>query len=149
VASLTTIGTPHRGTPLATLGSVLLGETLGLGALLSRVGLSLDAIHDLSTARLEQFERQTPDAPSVRYACVLAAVAPEGPPVHPLLRPSRALLSQFYGPNDGLVPVDSQRHGQVLEEIQADHWAEIGWSNGFDAPALYERLLRRLRRMGL
>jgi hypothetical protein len=39
-------------------------------------------------------------------------------------------------------------HGQVLARVQADHWAEIGWAQGLDAPALFVRLLTELRRRG-
>ena len=48
------------------------------------------------------------------------------------------------GDNDGLVPVRSQRWGEVIDEVDADHWAQIGWSTNFDAPALFERLLQQL-----
>jgi hypothetical protein len=37
----------------------------------------------------------------------------------------------------------------VLAEIEADHWAQIGWSKHFDAGAFYLNLLRELRAMGL
>lgn len=43
VASLTTIGTPHRGTPVADAGTYVLGEMLGIRRILSGVGLGLDA----------------------------------------------------------------------------------------------------------
>jgi len=37
----------------------------------------------------------------------------------------------------------------VVREIEADHWAQIGWwSRGFDATSLYEELLRELRGRG-
>jgi hypothetical protein len=52
------------------------------------------------------------------------------------------------GDNDGVVPAASQRWGQVLAEIDADHWAQIGWSKRFDAAGFYRDLLRELRAMG-
>jgi len=61
---------------------------------------------------------------------------------------SRSYIERSQGPNDGLVPEDSQRFGRVLFAIEADHWAEIGWSQAYDAPGLYERILRELRRRG-
>lgn len=54
-----------------------------------------------------------------------------------------------------MVPAASQAWGEVLREIEADHWAQIGWSpqlrgsvEKFDALAFYEELLRELRGRG-
>jgi hypothetical protein len=48
-----------------------------------------------------------------------------------------------------VVPANSQAWGEVLREVEADHWAQIGWwSRGFDAASLYEDLLRELRGRG-
>jgi triacylglycerol lipase len=147
VASLTTIGTPHRGTPVADLGAVLLGEKIGLGRLFAIAGLA--AVRDLSTRQMEPFNQEVVDVPGVRYASVVASVDPEAEHLHRLLIPSHKYLKFLSGPNDGLVPVTSQRWGRVLFEIQADHWAQIGWSPGLDAPAFYEQLACRLRAGGL
>jgi hypothetical protein len=46
------------------------------------------------------------------------------------------------------VPVTSQHWGEVLAEIEADHWAQIGWSRHFDAAAFFEQILRELRGRG-
>ena len=51
-------------------------------------------------------------------------------------------------PSDGIVPATSQRWGQVLREVEADHWAQVGWSLRFDAVALYEEILRELAVLG-
>jgi triacylglycerol lipase len=147
VASLTTIATPHRGTPLADLGNALIGEN-GLGRLLSLVGLGVGALADLNTKAMESFNRKVRDVPGVRYASVIATAKKDGS-VHPLLATTHKLLSMKVGENDGIVPRVSQDWGTVVKEIEADHWAEIGWSDGFDAPRLYEELVTRLRRQGL
>ncbi|HZY02105.1 MAG TPA: hypothetical protein VFF02_01300, partial [Anaeromyxobacteraceae bacterium] len=57
-------------------------------------------------------------------------------------------LKRRAGENDGVVPASSQRWGEVLAEIEADHWAQIGWSRSFDAAEFYARLLRELRGRG-
>jgi hypothetical protein len=36
----------------------------------------------------------------------------------------------------------------VLSQIEADHFAQVGWSRRFDAPAFYEELLLELRGRG-
>jgi triacylglycerol lipase len=134
VASLVTVGTPHLGTPLADL------------ALKGIPASAVRALSDLTVASLESFNREVPDVPGVAY-CSVAAHS-DLLDTNPLLWPSHAYLSQKAGRNDGLVPASSQRWGTVLREVEADHWAQIGWSSRFDAVALYADLLRELVGLG-
>jgi triacylglycerol lipase len=136
VASLVTIGAPHHGTPLAHLP-------------LSRATawvLRLEALSDLTPTAMERFNLEVPDVPGIVYCSVVASTDLRH--TNPLLWPTHAYLSARYGPNDGLVPVSSQRWGKVLREVQADHWAQVGWSLKFDAAALYEEILRELAALG-
>jgi triacylglycerol lipase len=144
VKSLTTLGTPHRGTPLADLGTDLLANKLRLSAL--RKIFDIEAFWDLTTGTMAEFNRQVPDAPGVAYGCVLARCQP--PFMNPLLVPSQRYLSSRFGENDGVVPVSSQLWGTVLEEIEADHWAQIGWGLRFDARKLFRKLMVELRARG-
>ena len=144
VASLITVGTPHLGTPVADLGARL-AELLKLKALLGRV-VDVEAFHDLTTARMERFNRDVADAPGVAYASVVARI--DRGRAHPLLWATHAYLTERSGDNDGVVPSASQRWGEVMQEIEADHWAQIGWSPGFDTLGFYEELLRELRGRG-
>jgi triacylglycerol lipase len=146
VAGLVTIGTPHRGTPVADKSAGVLGANYGMPWLLSRVGLDVGALYDLTTARMAAFNANVRDVRGVDYACFLASVSREK--LNPLLWPLQAFVSQVAGPNDGLVPESSQRWGEVLGHVQADHWAQIGWSSRFDAPALYSEILRVLAAKG-
>jgi triacylglycerol lipase len=134
VASLITVGTPHLGTPLADL------------ALKGIPAAAVRALPDLTVAALERFNLEVPDVEGVAY-CSVAAHSNLFD-TNPLLWPSHAYLSQKAGRNDGLVPVSSQRWGTVLREIEADHWAQIGWSSRFDAVALYADLIRELVALG-
>lgn len=136
VASLTTIGTPHHGTPVADQGTRWLGEGLGLRRLASAIGAETGAFWDLTTGHMQRFNAEVPDAKEVFYASVLSS----GGRVHPLLRATHRWLSRKYGPSDGLVPLDSQRWGTVISEVEADHWAQVGWGGGFDAPAFYAHI---------
>ncbi len=146
VASLVTVGAPHRGTPLADLGEGL-ADRLGLRHALRRAGLSLDALRDLTVARMEAFNAEVPDAPGVLYGSVVG-VAPRALEVNPLLVPTYLWLERRAGENDGVVPGSSQPWGEVLARIEADHWAEIGWSRHFDAAGFYAWLARGLRDRG-
>jgi triacylglycerol lipase len=145
VASLTTIGTPHLGTPLADLGSGVL-SLLRIEKVLRPV-IDLSAFHDLTTTRMAEFNRTVRDARQVLYASVVARTARDR--LNPILWPAHAFLAERAGDSDGLVPAASQRWGEVWREIDADHWAQIGWSSDFDAPALFEELARQLRARGL
>ncbi|MEK7704940.1 MAG: alpha/beta fold hydrolase [Myxococcota bacterium] len=149
VASLVTIGTPHHGTPLAELATSLMGERLGLPQIWRLMGLGVDALFDLTPESLGRFNAQTPNRRGVFYGSVVAHVRADAPSLHPLLRTTWRYLAERSGDNDGVVPTSSQRWGRVVRRIEADHWAEIGWSRGLDAPALYEDLVRELRGLGL
>lgn len=74
VTSLTTLGTPHQGTPLADLGTDVLARKLRLSAL--RKVFDIEAFWDLTTAAMEAFNREVPDVPGVAYGCVLARCRP-------------------------------------------------------------------------
>jgi triacylglycerol lipase len=141
VASLTTIGTPHLGTPLADLSMILLGRLRGLFK-----RFSFEAFQDLTSERMSAFNREVADSPGVAYASVVGCS--DRADMHPLLWVGHLYLNECAGANDGVVPASSQRWGEVVQEVQADHWAQIGWCSYFDAPAFYEQLVRELRGRG-
>lgn len=146
VASLTTVGTPHWGTPVADLG-MKLSDLLRVSSLIGRV-VDLSGFYDLTTERMKAFNREIEDRRGILYASVVARI--DRARAHPLLWPTHLYLQERGGESDGLVPYESQKWGEVLREIDADHWAQIGWStSGFDALAFYEDLLRELRGRGL
>jgi triacylglycerol lipase len=146
VASLTTIGTPHRGTPLANLSDQKLFRLVQ--QLAGALGLDTRGMADLTPAAMVRFNREVVDADRVAYGCILAH-ASRAATVNPFLLATWRYLGHAAGPNDGIVPLASQRWGEELASIEADHWAQVGWSLGFDTAAIYEDLLRELRGRGL
>lgn len=139
VASVTTIGTPHRGTVLADHvidhGGFLLKEGL-------RPVINLDGFNDLRTGACEEFNRraQHDEATNgVQYRTVSSfedlhmVFAP--------LVPAWIFIRDHAGRNDGLVPVTSQawtreliandgtRKPVVQREfpLPADHLNQVGW----------------------
>ena len=64
------------------------------------------------------------------------------------LTAAHAYLRRVAGPNDGVVPIASQYWGETLAEIEADHFAQIGWRvdvrTTFDAQGLYAFVIARL-----
>jgi len=150
VASLTTIGTPHRGTPLADIGAAL-GDKIKLRGLLGKLGLDIDAFYDLTTGSMQAFNEAVRDAPGILYGSYAARTQGRALVLNPLLLPTYLYLSDHGGENDGLVPTASQPWGELLGRVDADHWAQIGWSaaRGFDAPDFYAGVLRELTGRGL
>jgi triacylglycerol lipase len=148
VASLITVGTPHRGTPVADRSTRFFGEWRRLRQALRAVGANVDGLYDLTTARMEAFNLAVPDSPGVTYASIVGNVAAHRTDVHAFLAPAHAYLAKLAGPNDGLVPAASQRWGHVLGEVDADHWAQIGWSQGFDAGRFYAAIAGHLAELG-
>jgi triacylglycerol lipase len=148
VASLTTIGTPHRGTPLADTSTMFIGDWPTFRRMLDKMGANVDGLYDLTTLRMEQFNRLVTDVAGVAYASVIGTVNGIKRPVNPLLLPGHSYLLRTVGANDGMVPVESQKWGEVLGEIEADHWEQIGWSRSFDAQRFYAILVEHLAEWG-
>lgn len=146
VRSLVTVGTPHRGTPLADLA--FKGPLHWARRIVRAIGVPLDALEWLGTAALAEFNAQVLDVPGVRYACVVGGMRRADSAIPLALIPAHAYLRRVAGPNDGLVPISSQYWGETLAEIEADHFAQIGWRVGvrhtFDAPGLYAFVVARL-----
>jgi triacylglycerol lipase len=137
-AAVISIGTPHRGTPIADL--LALRPIDRARRAMARFGLSSEAIDWLTTARLAALNLELTDVPGVRYACLITATADRSR-VHPLLRAPHAYLARSHGASDGLVPRSSQLWGEILAEEEIDHWAQIGWSAAHDAAAMILRAL--------
>jgi triacylglycerol lipase len=146
VAALVTVGTPHRGTPVADVGASLVGGGFGLKRALEVLGVDVGAFSNITTRRMAVFNEEVPDVRGVAYASYVATTRPTR--LNPLLLPGYLYMSDAHGPSDGMVPASSQRWGEVWGEVEADHWAQIGWSRGFDAPGFYAQVLRELRTRG-
>lgn len=137
VHSLTTIGTPHRGTKAADVGNFLMRALFGRH--------DLQAVKDMTCAAMHGFNEVVPNMPRVRYGSVLATIGQKK--AHRLLRPTLMLLNST-GASDGMVPEASQRWGRILLRVEADHWGQVGWSKSCDAPLLYEQLAHQIRAQG-
>jgi triacylglycerol lipase len=151
VLSLTTLGTPHRGSPFADWG---LRHCARLVApLLDFAGLPYQAFRDLTTAACAAFNRQTPDAPGVRYFSVAGRFRPDW--LAPQWHLPAAILERAEGPNDGVVSLASARYGEGCAVWEADHLNLVNWPRPW-APAHqptdrlpdYAALVRRLADQG-
>jgi triacylglycerol lipase len=152
VLSLTTVGTPHRGTPFADWG-VSRFEGL-LGPVLRWLGVPLQAFHDLTTAGCAAFNRDVPDAPSVRYFSVAGRCS--GPWLGLGWQLPYHIVNRAEGPNDGVVSMTSAKYGEGCEVWDGDHLNLVNWPNlgacvrGLwqDRGGHYGGLVRRLRDEG-
>jgi triacylglycerol lipase len=152
VLSLTSIGTPHRGTGFADWG-VRRFERLAAPAL-DLFGLSFQAFRDLTTVSCRRFNEEILDAPGVRYFSVAGRHANgwHSPEWH---LPHR-IVESVEGPNDGLVSVASANYGEQSDVWEGDHLSLVNWLNPFstlrglceERTPYYTRLVQRLARLG-
>ena len=149
VSSLTTVGTPHNGSPVADLCVSFVDGKSPIPAIgtierkindsIQELGISLDGLRDLTTTSATNFNKDNIDNPGVRYFCV----AGQGRrfSLTRLLRLDFAKTSLFLLPfheymklntgeeNDGVVAITSaQRPGWkvISDPWPADHFEEVG-----------------------
>jgi len=176
VASVITIGTPHRGSAAADIYAGLMDISWldGLvidaitGFLVDFIGLTGDdlteQVMDLTTEAAAAFNEDVPDAPGVYYASWAGHTCGwldwgcqadwGGEVVDPLFVLVYEYVSLVEGPNDGVVSVESARWGEFMGELPADHVDEVGQiaDNGnqaFDHRSFFLGEAARLSAMGL
>jgi len=161
VRSVTTVGTPHYGTPVAdvfagTLSDARITPILldglfdAIGALYGQGDQDIIGQMEQHTAgAMEAFNVDVPDRADVLYAsysgrtCGALEVpclrATGGEVVNPAFSLTYRVVRWFEGPNDGLIPVTSAEWGIVLDELPADHLDEVGLLLGASAPGFDHR----------
>jgi triacylglycerol lipase len=133
VLSLTTLGTPHRGTSFADWG-VRRVEPL-VAPVLDLLGVPHEAFADLTTAACAAFNEATPDAPGVRYFSAAGQFALDWTMLgwHVPYR----IIEAAEGANDGLVSVASARWGEAFDVWEGDHASLVNRS--LNVPAVRRR----------
>jgi triacylglycerol lipase len=133
VLTLTTVDTPHHGSPIADL--VVAGTHPSLLPFLQHLGIDLSGINDLTTAACAELNGATPDVDQVSYCSVVGHFTPPhvlGVPLG-LLGVSHDLIEATEGDNDGLVSVNSATFGQarekwtLLDTWEGNHFRVINW----------------------
>ncbi len=127
VLSLTTIGTPHRGSPIADWG-VATADVTGFFQVVEQTPIDTKAFLDLRTDNMAEFNEQTPNIEGLKYVSVVGG----GEPIDmiPTLRWCHDYVHKHEGENDGLVSVSSSRWGENCIEWPANHGHQIGWFCG-------------------
>jgi triacylglycerol lipase len=152
VKSLTTVGTPHRGTAFADWGVKQFGRLVA--PFFHLLGVSYEAFLDLTTTACRRFNETVPDAPGVRYLAVAGVCETQ------LMGPEwwlpHSIVARAEGPNDGVVSVASARWGERTDVWEGDHLNLVNWPNRFArrrglweslAPD-YGRIVRRIAEAG-
>ncbi|OAD00160.1 hypothetical protein MUCCIDRAFT_15035, partial [Mucor lusitanicus CBS 277.49] len=127
VQSLTTICTPHRGSPVMDW----FRDQFGVGHSRLPTGLKLDKLlvdwfdepayaHLTTDFCKDYFNPNTPDDPNVKYYSYGAAA--KFPAWSSLLGIPGQMVQEKEGDNDGIVSVQSAKWGTYVKTIQADHW---------------------------
>jgi len=129
ILSLTTIGTPHHGSPVADKGIDYFGTVLDT---LHGLGVDLTGFFDLTTAKCAEFNTQFGDISPVKYYSVAGRFEPVLLDI--LKLPHDIILQADAAPDDGLVPVSSAQHGAFLGIWPCDHFRLINWATNILTP---------------
>jgi triacylglycerol lipase len=152
VLTLTTLGTPHKGTAFADWA---VGRFARVARpILDLIGMPYQGFYDLTTASCRRFNDEVRDDQGVRYYSVAAKhnghwLSPEW------LLPYHIVL-KAEGPNDGVVSVASATYGEPMELWSGDHFSLVNWSSlnhvtrrsSRCAAQLYQSILARLEAEG-
>jgi triacylglycerol lipase len=152
VLSLTTLGTPHRGTSFADWGLT------HYGMIFRPTNLPfirpVPALLDLTTAACREFNQKIIDDPRVRYFSVGGRYT--GKWWVPNWWFSARVIEKHEGENDGLVSLTSAQHGESFEVWDGDHlslvnWPTVEWMSQLrwpDRRPYYGKILHRLKETG-
>lgn len=161
IRSLTTISTPHRGSPIADIvdnpAEILpfphlpfVSPARVLTPALDALGISLNGLRDLTTNSCQTFAQRYPDHPNVTYFSVAGAGRPSFPETAAAFLLFHQYISALTGqPNDGLVTDSSAKWGTFdPTPWPGDHAEETGHNldnlllpPAFPYLAKYDRIL--------
>jgi triacylglycerol lipase len=148
VLTLTTLGTPHRGSSFADWGTKRLERVVR--PILDLIGMPTQAFYDLTTSRCAAFNREVPDAPQVRYFSV--AARHDGNFYNPEWLLPFHVVHRAEGDNDGVVAIESARYGEDLDVWTGHHLSLVNWMHPLapqpDPRPNYLKIVRRLADLG-
>ena len=132
IASITTISTPHEGSPFADWGIKNLGALIPLAA---KIKLDIRAFQDLTTAACRRFNGnpeviEFEDKISQKIQIFTYAGRQKYWGVVAVLKPSFRIIHGLEGDNDGLVSVKSAKWRDEFFQWKlnrTDHLNELGW----------------------
>jgi triacylglycerol lipase len=139
IRSLTTVSTPHLGSPIADLidspeklsafGALPFGIKIDLlQPVLDALGISLDGLRNLTTQSCQKFSDAFVNDPTVAYFSVAGSGRPGFPETAGVFLLFHKYISALTGqPNDGMVTVPSAQWGTFdANTWPCDHAEEVG-----------------------
>lgn len=139
ILSLTTIGTPHKGSAIADLARLRVGRVYRL---LRVFGVEHRGFLDLTRRAAGAVNRGGFSAPGV--LCQSVAGDPLAEDVYWTLRPFHEILGDLEGPNDGLVSVESALgFGSPLPNWPVDHFRQMTWHPPSHGPSSRSSIIKR------
>lgn len=168
IASLTTINTPHRGCDFVDNLLDIFPESVvkfiaeKYNRIFTRLGDNspdfLAGIQDLRASQCKNLDKELPDSPDVIYQSYMSEMQnffSAGIP----LNIGYLLIKKCNGGNDGLVWVESARHGENFKLVQNKYKRGISHGDmidlfrenikGFDVREFYINIVQNLKNMGL
>ena len=165
ISSITTLGSPHRGTHLA---DIILGRLpLPKFATARLVNLyatlmgdkrpdSLRAVVQVTTESMKRFNEEVPDSAKVYYQSYASHVNKEYPNI--LWKTMAYIIREYEGKNDGMVGIESCKWGNYRGIIQSEsapsvsHGDMLGLTqffgnSKFDAKAFLADVIHELKTM--
>ncbi len=157
VASLTTMGTPHRGTTAGDLALGILPHSIFSAAdrFLRHLDSSSLALKQITRQYCEgEFATLAVNQPGVAYFSATTAIA--NPAIRnslPIFWLSHRILSKIEGDNVGFVSVESAQWGEHICTFAGDHYAQIGQflgrARGMDYIKFYHQIFEKLKKEGM
>jgi triacylglycerol lipase len=157
VASVTTIGTPNRGSIMGdlTTGALPNAAFLAANRLLRMFEYSSEGFQQITTKySSEVLSQKMPNVPGVAYFSATSAIpSPIMKYSLPLFWIPNRIISRIEGDNDGFVSVHSASWGEHICTYRGDHYGQIGQflgrSRGLDYLKFYDEILTRLKSEGM
>ncbi|WZP00062.1 hypothetical protein EP7_001679 [Isosphaeraceae bacterium EP7] len=139
ILSLTTIATPHLGSPLADFAKLRMGRVYRL---LESLGIDYRGFLDITRPEARAFNKAMPR--QLDIPCYSIAGDPAPSDVCWPLRRVFEVMSELEGPNDGLVSVESsEAFGTPLPAWPFDHLRQMNWMTPQPADPTGSEIARR------
>lgn len=158
IASVTTIGTPNRGTSICDLviNAVPSAGVDLLEKFLQRMNQSAEAYKQLTSVYIRDiFGADVPNAPGVGYFSATTVIRkPIMKNSLPLFWFTHRYLKSREGENDGFVSEESAKWGEHIVTGTGDHYAQIAQPfgmnrGGIEVREFYHSILRKLAERGM
>jgi len=157
VASVTTIGTPNRGSAVGDIATGLMPDAAfsAIDKLLGKIDSHSGGFKQITTRHCNEVLTQKAGmVPGVAYFSATSAIRD---PFHknslPVFWLPHKILKKLEGDNDGFVSVESAKWGEHICTYDGDHYAQIGQflgrCRGMDYLKFYNEIFTHLHRKGL